>query len=133
MEFVSWRQRNPELARITHQKWYAENKLRRKEQNAVWYQANRERGNVRAQLRRKQMSNATPPWLTAKHWAEMQVFYEEARRLTYDTGVLHVVDHIWPIKGKNSCGLHVPWNLQVLMQSENDSKGNSEPQESRYE
>lgn len=48
-------------------------------------------------------------------------FYEEARRLTAETGVKHEVDHIIPC---DRGGLHCPSNLQVLTASENIAKSN---------
>lgn len=45
-----------------------------------------------------------------------QYRYDDAKRLTTETGVQHHVDHIWPLaKG----GPHLPWNLQVLTAEEN--------------
>jgi len=71
--------------------------------------------------------HAAPKWLTKEQWAQIESFYITARALTTETGVLHTVDHVWPIKGRNSCGLHVPWNLQILTQKENNAKGNKDP------
>ena len=46
--------------------------------------------------------------------------YEDARRLSKETGVKHHVDHVIPLaKG----GPHLPWNLQVITEAENLSKG----------
>jgi len=67
---------------------------------------------------------ATPLWLKEDHWRDMDRFYRKARRLTAKTKVVHHVDHIVPLQGKTVCGLHVPWNLQVLTASENISKSN---------
>lgn len=72
--------------------------------------------------RRKEVANCAPAWLTAEHRAQIEVFYSEARRLTKETGVVHHVDHIVPLRGKTVQGLHVPWNLQVLTAIENMQK-----------
>ena len=69
-----------------------------------------------------QQPGCVPPWLTDEHLDAMQWFYDEARRLTKETGISHIVDHICPLNGAHSCGLHVPWNLQVLTDAANKRK-----------
>ena len=54
---------------------------------------------------------------------------QRRRRTDGLTGVRHEVDHVWPIKGRKSCGLHVPWNLQVITWKENSRKRAREPAE----
>lgn len=73
---------------------------------------------------RAALLRATPPWLTAEHKAAIRAVYEEAQRLTDETGVPHEVDHIVPLRGKGVCGLHVPWNLRAIPSRENRSKSN---------
>lgn len=47
--------------------------------------------------------------------------YEDARRISKETGVKHEVDHTIPIsKG----GPHLPWNLQVITAKQNKEKYN---------
>jgi 5-methylcytosine-specific restriction endonuclease McrA len=78
-------------------------------------------------LKRKHKSakiQRTPPWLSAEHWAQIEVFYKQAYDLSKATGVQHHVDHIVPLRGQFVSGLHVPWNMQVLTASENCSKSN---------
>lgn len=74
--------------------------------------------------RRAAKNNATPAWVDN---AAVQAFYAEAKRLTAETGVPHEVDHIYPLKGRTSSGLHVPWNLQIITRTENRQKHNTMP------
>jgi 5-methylcytosine-specific restriction endonuclease McrA len=75
-------------------------------------------------LRRKRFRNATPSWLTAEQRMDIRLKYRVAIELSRRTGVRHAVDHIVPLQGESVCGLHVPWNLEVVTQEENLKKSN---------
>jgi hypothetical protein len=133
--YKKWVQENPEKARAASANWAAKNKehirefaLKNKEKNRIRHQnwAKDNPGLVREKTRRYQAAKqgATPPWLTVIHMAQMQEMYEIAVALEVQTGIPHHVDHIHPLRGKTVCGLHVPWNLQVLPQRDNIAKGN---------
>lgn len=72
-------------------------------------------------VHRAQTRRATPTWADL---ISVRVFYAEAKRLTQETGELHVVDHIVPKINPLVCGLHVPANLQVLHWRVNTQKAN---------
>lgn len=74
--------------------------------------------------RRTRELQAQPSWLTEEHHRQIEEFYSLARDCSIIGDGKYEVDHIHPLKGKNSCGLHVPWNLQVLPKDINISKGN---------
>ena len=78
---------------------------------------------IKAQRRAAKL-NATPKWLTDSQLAEIKALYVLADELTNSTDTPHQVDHIVPLQGELVCGLHVPWNLQVIDASTNASKGN---------
>lgn len=80
---------------------------------------------AKAAKRRCAKRNATPNWLTKEHFEEIQEFYTLAQELAWlNEGEVFHVDHIIPIRGKNVCGLHVPWNLQLLPATKNLRKSN---------
>ena len=65
-----------------------------------------------------------PDWPTHEQREEIDAIYAEARRLTKETDSPHLVDHIIPLKCAELCGLHVPWNLQVVPAEVDLKKGN---------
>lgn len=74
--------------------------------------------------RRATKLKATPKWLTKQQLAEIANIYKQAKQLEKETGLKYHVDHIIPLKGKDVCGLHTPWNLQIPKAEENIRKSN---------
>jgi hypothetical protein len=74
--------------------------------------------------RRAALRNALPSWLTAEDRKAIRAKYEEATRLSVETGEPWEVDHIVPLRGKGVSGLHVPRTLQVIPRRENRRKSN---------
>jgi transposase len=74
--------------------------------------------------RRAAKLSATPSWLSNTQLEEIQTYYTLAKELEVKTGIKYHVDHIVPLQGENVCGLHVPWNLQVISAEDNIRKHN---------
>jgi hypothetical protein len=74
--------------------------------------------------RRRKHRDASPAWLTPVDKASMRELYRMAMQLTKTTGTPYVVDHIVPLRHPLVCGMHVPWNLQVMTRGENLKKSN---------
>jgi predicted RND superfamily exporter protein len=91
---------------------------------SIYRKMNRPKFNVRNALRRSAKLNRTPSWLTEADHTSIMNFYDEAKLREIETGTKFHVDHIIPLQGDTVCGLHVPWNLQVITAYENLSKGN---------
>ena len=79
---------------------------------------------ARAAKRRALKLKRTPKWLSKSQQKEILSIYKKCREISERTGVKHEVDHIVPLRGRKICGLHVPWNLQILTKTDNAKKGN---------
>ena len=73
------------------------------------------KGRARVAARKAAKLQATPVWVDKKALKDFYILATK-RGLT--------VDHIIPLKHPQVCGLHVPWNLQLLSLSENSRKNN---------
>lgn len=96
----------------------------RRKYKKAWKEANPEEVKAFTNDRRRRHKNATPKWLTREQKAEIRKIYKEAIKLCADKPKSYAVDHIIPLMGKEVCGLHVPWNLQILTAEENYKKNN---------
>lgn len=147
-----WQEANPEKVKLASRTWYSGNPEKARKKTKEWHSANREKSremsrsyrlhnseklnaltrawqvsnpakkNAINAKRRAAKRNATPAWANSD---EILVLYEEATRLSAETGVAHHVDHIIPLQGKDVCGLHLACNLQVITAAENLAKKNS--------
>jgi hypothetical protein len=76
--------------------------------------------------RRARLRQRTPSWSDRR---EIRSIYEQARRLTQETGEVHHVDHYYPLAGEFVSGLHVPANLKCLPAAANKQKHNKMPED----
>jgi len=120
-------QDNKEQVDLTNKSWY----LRNKDVALGISKRSRDKriasGKSAATLaaRRSRKLKATPEWLTSEQHDDMKAMYTLAKKWGELFSVDYHVDHIVPLNGENICGLHVPWNLQLLEAKLNISKSNS--------
>ncbi len=113
-----------DYAAIYRAEWYKINIDKEKANIAKWRAANTGKVNAINAKRRAAKLNATPCWLTKEQLLEIQWYYDTAKELQWLSEEPLEVDHVVPLQGKDVSGLHVPWNLQILPESLNCSKGN---------
>lgn len=109
-----YRKKNADRTRATVRQWRSRN-------GKAWSRTRRHIDAEKAANRRAAHRKATPPWADR---SAMRDLYEEARRLTSETGVPHHVDHVVPLVSKKVSGLHAHTNLAVLPAKDNLVKSN---------
>lgn len=91
-------------------RWRLKNKAKKKAYDDNWRQNRPWYANAFHSDNLKQM----PPWASRQ---EIEAIYKMAYQQRLE------VDHIHPLNGEGLCGLHVPYNLQLLSKLENCRKG----------
>lgn len=109
--------KNKNYYSILAKNWKNNNYIKNKQYQKHYDKENRKRKNAIEAKRRAIKLKATPKWLNYSQLQKIEKMYKNCKHGYH-------VDHIIPLKGKNVCGLHVPWNLQYLPALENISKGN---------
>ena len=118
-------QENRESILEEKKNYYLRNRDKILEQKRLYRKLNRAGRNALEAKRYNSKKRRTPGWLTKDQLDNIKSYYWLAQDLFKISGQTYHVDHIVPLQGNNVCGLHVPWNLQVLPSDINILKSNS--------
>lgn len=117
--------KNPDFIKENRKNYFKENKDVEVLKMKQYYESNKDKFLFYSSKRRAQKKLAYPTWLSSFDAAKIKSIYKMCRQISKKTGLQHHVDHIIPLQSELVCGLHVPWNLQIIPSFENIKKHNS--------
>lgn len=120
----SWVKDNKQHLNDWYKNYREKNKTQVNANQKKWRENNKGKKNADTALRFAVKMQRTPKWLTKEQKQSIKEFYVMAKELEKVFPWKQCVDHIVPLRGKDVCGLHVPWNLQILSAKDNMQKGN---------
>lgn len=115
----AWMEAHPERAMENKRRSNANDAARARKRS--WKKRHPEKVARNDVARRTRKQQATPQW---NDDFKMRVIYRTAAVLTRLMKRSFHVDHIYPLRSKYMCGLHVHNNLQILPAAQNISKSN---------
>lgn len=114
-----WRTSNPEKSSAINARSHKKNIANVLRLIREYKKRNPDKFRAWSNARQRRVRNFIPAWADME---KIKAVYEEARRITKETGIPHEVDHIVPLNGKTVSGLHVHGNLQIIRADENRKK-----------
>jgi hypothetical protein len=115
---------NKDYLRVVNKEYYEKNREWRLSYLKDWRNNNPDVVAYHGVKRRQKNRQATPDWLTKEQKGHIKAIYQHAKDCNLVGEGSYEVDHIIPIQGESVCGLHVPWNLQVIPMDVNRAKNN---------
>ena len=115
-----YRKSNKEKIAMQRKRLYDTNKEIMVARSVKWQKDNAARVNAKNAFRKARKLIATPSWASQQ---AINGMYELAA-IFNRTGINLHVDHMVPLQSELVCGLHCEANLQLLLASDNTSKGN---------
>ena len=122
LEKKCYRSKNREKCNNYNILWQKQNPKKSQRASKKWKRNNSDKVNAINAARRAAQLQRTPKWLSKAQKEEIRDWYrlvKELQWLSHPADPLEV-DHIVPLQSEHVSGLHVPWNLQILTESEMD-------------
>lgn len=116
-----YRANSSEKSSATQKRYYRRHKSKVLKKNKKWRSKNQDLLRLYNVKRRRQIKKATPSWADLD---AIKKIYKQAVALQKKKGVSYHVDHIVPLNSPVVCGLHVDYNLQIMLGKDNFAKRN---------